>query len=383
MLFQQCMISFYKFVPVRKPPVVSSTLMKTWSWMGIKGRVYVAREGINAQLAVPEVLLSDFKDALNLRENEPPCDEDDDKTHVVKESLFKGVNHVFDGRMGEVITEDLLDRCINCGQECNVQTDCANVSCPRPFDRRIFVQCEECTARMIGACSNECYQSISASSSCQKSEDTLSTTTNTTSLDEQISFLQRERKLVTNNVTAKVRETNVNELYADTFSMDEEPLLTEVRRRTEEAFPNRMHVMSSHLQALFLKMLVQITGAKRVLEIGTFTGYATLYMASGMTNGGEVVTCEKDDVAANIAQECFVERTEQERERVPIHLLRGDADKTIRDVLKIPSAVSSSPDNQFDMAFVDADKGGYIRYLQMLLDDGKIMKVEEKKKRYQ
>ena len=240
MLFQQCMISFYKFVPVRKPPVVSSTLMKTWSWMGIKGRVYVAREGINAQLAVPEVLLSDFKDArnlrekeppcdedddkthvvkeslfkgvnhvfdgrmgevitedlldrcincgqecnvqtdCNLREKEPPCDEDDDKTHVVKESLFKGVNHVFDGRMGEVITEDLLDRCINCGQECNVQTDCANVSCPRPFDRRIFVQCEECTARMIGACSNECYQSISASSSCQKSEDTLSTSTNTT-----------------------------------------------------------------------------------------------------------------------------------------------------------------------------------------------------------
>lgn len=75
-------------------------------------------------------------------------------------SKFKGVNDVFDGRMGEVVTEDLLDRCVNCGTPCNIEMDYANMKCPRSFDRRIFVRCKESAMRLSGACCEGCETTV-------------------------------------------------------------------------------------------------------------------------------------------------------------------------------------------------------------------------------
>ena len=72
------------------------------------------------------------------------------------ESTFLGVNHVFDQRLGQRVGGQILSRCINCGSSSDVQTDCLNTHCPRPFARRRYVQCEECAVRKHGCCSAAC-----------------------------------------------------------------------------------------------------------------------------------------------------------------------------------------------------------------------------------
>lgn len=482
------MISFYKFINISRPDIVSDCLLKTWGWMGVKGRIYVAKEGVNAQLAVPDVVISDFKDAmdgswlergepviplelvgvflnvdrvvhrseqpfekLNVRAREKVLadgfqksldwnkagkevsaeewhrlvqEQSDDvilldcrnkyesdvgrfegaeplntqtfreswdhlekrlehedrnkkiltyctggircvkvnafleqkmgfsntgrleggivsyvrklrEMDQIKESAFKGVNHVFDGRMGEVITDDLLDRCLNCNQPCNVQTDCGNVECPRPFDSRMFVQCEECATRMNGACSKECQEVM-------------------------------YRKGVVHETSSPVRKTNVgskedvvrndsNE-YAEYFSTQERPLLQELRERTRAEFPGRWHMMSSHVQASLLRFLIEICGGTRVLEIGTFTGYATLAMASALPSEGRVVTFELDKTVAKVAKE-FFERDSEHGHKIEMHI--GKAQNSLR---KLES------EKGFNLAFIDADKGGYRSYTEFVLE---------------
>lgn len=496
------MVSFYKFVDISKPAVVAATLVKTWGWMGIRGRVYVAQEGINAQLAVPDPLFHDFSDAMNgtwIERGEPvipteltgvylnvDCIVQKDaqpfeKLHVrprekiladglpsplnwtaagrevpaaewhelvkdksknvvlldcrndyesdvgrfdgaealntktfketweklehrldgikkdtpiltyctggircvkvnayleqemgftntgrldggivsyaralreqgrIEESTFKGVNHVFDGRMGEVITDDLLDRCINCAEPCNVQTDCANVTCGRSFEKRIFVQCAECSARLAGACSKDCHREVQKQMKITLERDKDMTTENASEL-----FRTRAQQAM----TAPRQRTEIEE-YADVFSTPETNLLKRVREKTLTTFPTRAHIMSSRSQGLFLKMIVQMCSAKRVLEIGTFTGYATICMADGLHPGGKIVTCEMDDVAGDIAEENFQQYPSNSE--VNITLLRGNAHSLLQQLT--PAKLSE----QFDFVFIDADKGGYASYVETLL----------------
>jgi UPF0176 protein len=76
------------------------------------------------------------------------------------ESKFKGVNHVFDQRLGQRVGTEVLSRCINCGTPSDVQTDCLNTHCPRPFARRRYVQCAECAVEQGGSCSGACGEEM-------------------------------------------------------------------------------------------------------------------------------------------------------------------------------------------------------------------------------
>lgn len=69
------------------------------------------------------------------------------------ESMFRGKNFVFDGRLGERVTEDILSECYNCGKICDTHTNCANVGC-----HVLFIQCEECTNELQGNCSDDCQK---------------------------------------------------------------------------------------------------------------------------------------------------------------------------------------------------------------------------------
>jgi predicted O-methyltransferase YrrM len=95
----------------------------------------------------------------------------------------------------------------------------------------------------------------------------------------------------------------------------------------------------------FLQFLIRATGAKKVLEIGTFNGYSALWMADALPEGGEVVTLEYDAPRAAIARE----NTAHEPK---IRIVAGDALETLPK-LRGP----------FDMAFIDADKIHYLEYL--------------------
>ncbi len=71
------------------------------------------------------------------------------------ESKFIGKNFVFDHRLGERITDDIVSSCHQCGKPCDIHTNCANEAC-----HLLFIQCEECAANMEGCCSTACAEVI-------------------------------------------------------------------------------------------------------------------------------------------------------------------------------------------------------------------------------
>ena len=105
------------------------------------------------------------------------------------------------------------------------------------------------------------------------------------------------------------------------------------------------------LEGNFLKVLARITGAKRIVEVGTFTGYSGLMLASGLPDDGELITCELDPENARIAR-TFFDRSPHGHK---IHIKLGPAWESLAGL--------SGP---FDMAFIDADKVGYIGYFDQI-----------------
>ncbi|NVJ24505.1 class I SAM-dependent methyltransferase [Myxococcus sp. AM011] len=101
------------------------------------------------------------------------------------------------------------------------------------------------------------------------------------------------------------------------------------------------------VEGAFLRMLVSLTSAKRVLEIGTFTGYSALMMADGLPDDGELITCDINPETAEIARDFFA-RSPNGRK---IQLRLGPALETVK-TLRGP----------FDLVFIDADKGNYSAY---------------------
>ena len=123
---------------------------------------------------------------------------------------------------------------------------------------------------------------------------------------------------------------------------------------TEKALEQEM--LSGHLEGQLLKMLVAISKSKHVLEIGVFTGYSALAIAEALPEDGSLVACEVDEYAANFAQECF-DFSEHGKK---IDLKVAPAIETMKQLLE--------EGKSFDLAFIDADKGGYIDYVNLLVD---------------
>ena len=144
------------------------------------------------------------------------------------------------------------------------------------------------------------------------------------------------------------------EKYVHEFSESEEELLHELDRETNlRAVAPRM--LSGHIQGRLLEMLVRMMRPRRVLEIGTFTGYSALSMAAGLDEGAELHTVEVDDEQEEFIRSYFA--------RSP----HGD-----KITLHIGSALEIAPKlGEFDMVFIDGDKREYPAYYRMLMgDDG-------------
>ncbi|SQJ32024.1 Putative O-methyltransferase MSMEG_5073 [Serratia rubidaea] len=107
----------------------------------------------------------------------------------------------------------------------------------------------------------------------------------------------------------------------------------------------------SPLQGQFLTLMVQISGARRVLEIGTLGGYSTQYLARGLPEDGHVVTLEKEPANAAVARENIQRAGLLER----VSIVVGAAAQTL------PTLQSQLP---FDLTFIDADKQNSLLYLQ-------------------
>jgi len=112
-------------------------------------------------------------------------------------------------------------------------------------------------------------------------------------------------------------------------------------------------MLAGHLQGRILKMLARIHRPQRILEIGTYTGYATLCLAEGLPEGGEIHTVEIDDEMEDFSRETF----EQSHLKDKIRLHIGDVRKVLPSI-----------EGLFDMVYIDGDKRDYCDYYDCVFD---------------
>lgn len=152
------------------------------------------------------------------------------------------------------------------------------------------------------------------------------------------------------------------ERYAMAHTTALPPLLDELIAVTQERFGQRARMLSGQLEGTLLQLLIASMGARRVLEIGTFTGFAAQMMAAALPDDGELITCDVDPKAIEVARS-FFERSPHGRR---ISLRGGPALETIRSL-----------EPGFDLVFIDADKENYVNYyeatLPLLAPDGLIV----------
>ena len=113
-------------------------------------------------------------------------------------------------------------------------------------------------------------------------------------------------------------------------------------------------MLSGHLQGNFLQMLCRLKGAKCILELGTYTGYAAHCLAEALEEGGEVHTIESDDEMEDFIRSFIDEAPYKER----IHLHLGDA------LTLLPSLLQRYT---FDLVYIDANKREYLEYYELIL----------------
>jgi caffeoyl-CoA O-methyltransferase len=111
-------------------------------------------------------------------------------------------------------------------------------------------------------------------------------------------------------------------------------------------------MMVGPLEGALLAQLVRLTGASSILEIGTFTGYSSLWMAGALPAGGRIITCDVSAEHVAIARDAI--EASGCRDRIDVRL--GPAIETIASL--------SGP---FDLVFIDADKSGYDAYYEAVL----------------
>jgi len=141
------------------------------------------------------------------------------------------------------------------------------------------------------------------------------------------------------------------ERYAEEHTTPPSPLLEELAEETHATL-RIPQMITSPVAGRLLELLVFAAGARRVLEIGTFSGHGALSMAAGLPPGGRIDTCELDSEHAAVARR-FIEKSPY-ADRITVHL--GPALETLQHL-----------DGPFDFVFIDADKTGYAAYFEAVL----------------
>jgi caffeoyl-CoA O-methyltransferase len=170
------------------------------------------------------------------------------------------------------------------------------------------------------------------------------------------------------------------ETYLDNHANQEPEILARLRVETYQC-TTQPHMISGEYQGRLLSLLSKILFPKTILELGTFTGYATLCLAEGLVDGGKIITMDKNDELEYLCRRYFDES--------------DYADKIDFRVNDAREELNTIEENSVDLAFIDADKESYPYYFEkvlsllrpggvMLVDNvlwyGKVMMEEEDKK---
>jgi len=139
--------------------------------------------------------------------------------------------------------------------------------------------------------------------------------------------------------------------YAEEHTSPHPPLLEELMEETRATL-QAPQMLTGPVEGRFLQFLVWSLRARRVLELGTYSGYSSLSMADGLPDDGRIDTCELDEQHAAVARR-YIERAGL-AERITVHV--GPALETIQRL-----------DGPWDFVFIDADKDGYLDYYEAVL----------------
>jgi len=146
----------------------------------------------------------------------------------------------------------------------------------------------------------------------------------------------------------------VIDAYAGAHSTPPDDHQVDLQRVTREKTGRAAGMQIGDDQAVLMEMLVRAMGAKRAVEIGTFTGYSALAVARGLGPDGHLLCCDVSEEWTSIAREAWEKAGVADR----IELRIGPGLQTLRDL---------PPGEQFDFAFIDADKPGYPDYYEEVL----------------
>lgn len=306
--------------------------------------------------------------------------------------LFRGTNFVFDGRLGRAITDDDMATCVTCGAETSMVTNCRNDNC-----HQRMIQCEMCKTNYHGTCSEACKQRI------QNGDTTVRTAISKTADDREVEPTPIFQSL---------------EEYSVGHSSPPPSFYREMEFNTRAFMPSGAHMVSGASQGRWLTQLASMTREGRILELGTFTGYATACFLEGAANVGNcinfpgvsgsrcgggpyVMSLERDQRAMNIAVSHLRVMAEHgvgesgaeaacalrsNREVPVIHEERVSLSygKAGCDVIRVTDALATVEEMAegkgdlqpapFDMVFVDADKTRMVEYVEALVSNDRLLK---------
>jgi caffeoyl-CoA O-methyltransferase len=137
--------------------------------------------------------------------------------------------------------------------------------------------------------------------------------------------------------------------YLCAHSSPPDAVLRELANETADLFPYETSLAIAPEQGTFMTLVTQIASATTAIEIGTFTGYSSICIARGLAAGGRLICCDINEEWTSVARKYWEKAGLAER----IQLRLGPALETLR----------SLPESElFDLAFIDADKDGYLAY---------------------
>jgi len=139
--------------------------------------------------------------------------------------------------------------------------------------------------------------------------------------------------------------------YATAHTTPDQGRLAEVADRTQRSVPMPI-MMGGLVEVRVLEALIHVSGATRVLEVGTLSGYTALTMAAALPEGGTVTTLEFDEAMVRLAREHIAASPHGDR----VNLIAGDARETVQRL-----------DGPFDLVFIDAWKPDYPHYFEAVL----------------
>jgi caffeoyl-CoA O-methyltransferase len=141
------------------------------------------------------------------------------------------------------------------------------------------------------------------------------------------------------------------ERYAEEHTTPPDSLLAELAQETRATLPSP-GMLTGRIEGRFLEMLVYASGARRVLDLGTYSGYSALSMAAGLRSDGHIDSCEISERHAEVARRYIA--LSPHADRITVHV--GPALETIKRL-----------EGGFDLVFVDADKENYRNYYEFVL----------------